>query len=378
MPGLVNAHTHLYSALARGMPGPALPPRNFVEILEHVWWRLDRALDEEAVYLSGLAGGIEAALSGTTLLVDHHASPSFITGSLATLRRALGEVGLRSVLCYEVTDRNGEAGRDEGLAENEAFARAEPSPLTRALVGAHASFTLSEESMSRLAALARRVNLGVHVHVAEDRADVDDCRDRHGETLPARLVRHGLLSAHAVLAHCVHLQPEEMGAVQAEGAWIAHNPRSNMNNAVGYAPAQALARAALGTDGMDEDMLAETRACFLKMREAGRDDAFGASLALLAGGHRLGSALFGVPLGSLAPGAAADLVVLEYGPPTPVHEANLAGHLLFGLDRSHVASVMVAGRFVVRDRRLVGVDAPAVLALARVAARSLWERMQRL
>ncbi len=155
LPGLVNAHTHLYSALARGMPAPAEPPRSFVEILERVWWRLDRALDEESVRLSALVGAIEAARSGTTLLVDHHASPSFIRGSLATLRRAVEEVGLRSVLCYETTDRNGLEGRDAGVAENRSFLAEGRTPLTRAMVGAHASFTLSDESLDRLAHAVR-------------------------------------------------------------------------------------------------------------------------------------------------------------------------------------------------------------------------------
>src|SRR5262245_18708554 len=227
LPGLVNAHTHLYSALARGMAGPAVPPRNFVEVLERVWWRLDRALDEESVYLSGLVGAVEAALSGTTLLVDHHSSPSFIRGSLQALRRAVEDVGLRAVLAYEVTDRNGPEGREAGLAENADFAARAGSPLTRALIGAHASFTLGEESLAALVALVQRTGLDVHAHVAEDRADVENCRARYAETVPARLHRHGLLTARALFAHCVHLTPEDAAFVHANGGWIAHNPRSN-------------------------------------------------------------------------------------------------------------------------------------------------------
>jgi putative selenium metabolism protein SsnA len=375
LPGLVNAHTHLYSALARGMPGPAAPPRNFVEVLEKVWWRLDRALGEEDVYLSGLVGGIEAALSGTTFLIDHHSSPNFIRGSLATLRRALEEVGLRSVLCYEVTDRNGAEGRKEGLQENVAFLAEEQGGLTRGMIGGHASFTLSEEALGALGDCVRTTGNSVHIHLAEDRADVEDCRERHGGTLPDRMRRHGLVGARALFAHCVHLSPAEIEGLHAGGAWIAHNPRSNMNNAVGYAPTSALRRAALGTDGMDGDMLAEARAAFLKMRDAGRSDAYGAVLQLLAGGHRLAAALFGLPFGKLDVGGPADLAVLDYDPPTPLHVDNLAGHLLFGLDRSHVRSVMVAGRWIVRDRSLLTVDAGAVRARARAHAPALWERM---
>jgi len=375
MPGLVNAHTHLYSALARGMPGPAPPPRSFVEILERVWWKLDRALDADSVRLSGLVGAIEAARSGTTLLIDHHSSPSFIRGSLGELQRAVEEIGLRSALCYEVTDRNGREGRDLGIEENVTFARERATALTRGLVGAHASFTLADESLDMLARAVSDTGSSLHIHVAEDRADGEDCRARYGGSVVDRLDRHGLLASRALLAHCVHLDPEEVQVAHAKGCWIAHNPRSNMNNAVGYAPAAALRRAALGTDGIDEDMLAEARVAGLKMREAGRDDAVPAALQLVAGGHRLAAALFGLPFGKLDAGAPADLVVLDYRSPTELHGDNLAGHLLFGVDRSHVRSVLVAGRWIVRDRRLARVDAAAVFARAREAARDVWSRM---
>ncbi len=375
LPGLVNAHTHLYSALARGMPGPAEPPRSFVEILEKVWWRLDRALDEESVHLSGLVGAIEAARSGTTVLFDHHASPSFVQGSLATLRRAIEEVGLRSVLCYETTDRNGVDGRDAGIAENQDFLASGPTALTRGMVGAHASFTLSDESLDLLAGAAAYRGSSVHVHVAEDRCDVEDSRRRCGAGVVERLRRHGLLGQGALLAHCVHLEGEELAEAQDAGAWLLHCPRSNMNNAVGRAPTAAFRRAALGTDGLDEDMLAEARVAFLGMRDAGRDDALGAAARMLAEGQRLAGEFFGLPLGRLDAGAPADLVVLDYRPPTPVTADNLAGHLLFGLDRSHVRSTMVAGRFVLRDRRIASVDEGLVFARARLAAQALWGRM---
>ena len=378
MPGLVNAHTHLYSALARGMPPPAAAPRSFVEVLERVWWRLDRALDEPLVRASALIGGLEAALSGTTLLLDHHSSPAFITGSLRAIRGALEEVGLRSVLCYEVTDRNGEAGRREGLEENVEFQAAHQSDLTRGMVGAHASFTLGEDAMRGLADAVRRTGSSLHVHVAEDRLDVEDCRARYDEGIPDRIHRHGLLVARTVFAHCVHLTPPEVEASHARGAWVAHNPRSNQNNAVGYAPTAAIRRGALGTDGLDGDMLAEGRAAFLLMRAAGRADALEATLQLVAGGHRLASALFGLPFGKLDAGGPADLVVLRYAPATPLHTGNLAAHLLFGIDRSHVRSVLVAGRFVVRDGAVVTTDAGAAFARAPGDAERLWRRMAEL
>jgi putative selenium metabolism protein SsnA len=358
------------------MPWPSPPPRTFLEILERVWWRLDRALDEEAVFLSGMVGAVEAALSGTTLLVDHHSSPSFIAGSLGTLARAIGSVGLRAVLCYEVTDRNGLEGRDAGLAENVRFAKAAGDGPTRGMIGAHASFTLSDESLARVAEAMSDTGRGCHIHVAEDKADVHHCRELHGETLVQRLARRRLLAAQTLLAHCVHLGGQELDSAHAAGAWTAHNPRSNMNNHVGHAPVAAMRRSALGTDGIDEDVLAEARAAYLKMRDVGRPDAMEATIGLLSGGHRLAAALFGLPFGKLDAGGPADLVLLDYRPPTPLHSGNLAGHLLFGLDRSHVRSVMVGGRWVVREGNLPGLDVAALFARAREAAGELWRRME--
>jgi putative selenium metabolism protein SsnA len=385
LPGLVNAHTHLYSALARGMPGPVEPPRSFVEILERVWWRLDRALDEESLRLSALVGAIEAARSGTTVLVDHHASPSFVRGSLGTLAGAVEAVGLRSVLCYETTDRNGLDGRDQGLKENRAFLEATKSALTgrpasgvltRAMVGGHASFTLSDASLDRLAAVVAETGSSLHIHVAEDRADVEDSLERSGVGVVGRMQRHGLLGPGALLAHGVRLTEAELAEAQQTGAWLLHCPRSNMNNGVGQARTRSFRRAALGTDGLDQDMLGEARAAFLGMRAAGRDDAAPAALAMLAGGQRLAAETFGLPLGRLDEGTPADLVVFDYRPPTPLTMENLAGHLLFGIDRSHVRSTMVAGRFVLCDRRIVTVDEADVLARAQAEAGRLWERMQ--
>jgi cytosine/adenosine deaminase-related metal-dependent hydrolase len=245
-------------------------------------------------------------------------------------------------------------------------------------VGAHASFTLSDQTLDRVSAVVAGAGLGLHVHVAEDRADVEDAQRRCGAGVVARLQRHALLGPGALLAHGVHLSEAELEAAQGSGAWLLHCPRSNMNNGVGHARTTSFRRAALGTDGLDQDLLAEARAAFLKMRDAGREDALPAAVGLLAGGHRLASELFGLPFGRLAAGAPADLVVLDYAWPTPLTSDNLAGHLLFGVDRGHVRSTMVAGRFVLRDRRLATVDEAVVRERARGAAARLWERMERL
>jgi len=378
VPGLVNAHTHLHRTLARGMPAKRLTPRTFVEILEKVWWRFDRALDEEAIHIAAVAGAVEAALSGVTLVIDHHSSPSWIRGSLLTVRRAIEEVGLRSVLAYEVSDRNGPEARHYGIEENVEFQRREQSTLTRGMVGAHASFTLSPETMDGLVWAVNETGSSLHVHAAEDPVDIEDCRRRYSLTLPERYLQHGLVMSRTIFAHCVHLTAGEIEQLQQHGAWVAHNARSNMNHGVGHAPTAAMRRVALGTDGLDQDLLAEVHTAFLKMRDGGRCDAHNATLEMIAGGHRLGAVLFGLPFGKLDTGGPADLVVLDYPSPTPVRTENLAAHLVFGVDRSHVRHVMVAGRWVVRDHRIDGVDVAALRARATEAAQRVWQRMEQL
>jgi putative selenium metabolism protein SsnA len=377
MPGLVCAHTHLYSALARGMPGPAEPPQNFVQVLERIWWRLDRALDEESLYLSALVGAIEAVKVGTTCLIDHNASPGFIRGSLPTIARALDEVGLRGVLCYEVTDRGGVQERDEGIEESRAFlASLEPERLVRGLVGAHASFTLSDETLRRCADVVAQFQNGLHIHVAEDAYDVRQAQESYGRTVIERLAQFGLLSEKTILAHGVHLTPEELAVIEQAGSWLVHNPRSNLNNSVGRAPVERFGdRVALGTDGIGADMFEESKFAFFRARETVRGAMAETYLRMLSNGNRIVSGLFGAPVGKIEPGAVADLVVLDYRPPTPLTAENLAWHWMFGMASWQVECVMVGGRFVSRDRKLLTVDPDAIYQEARASAARLWARM---
>ena len=375
MPGLVCAHTHLYSTLARGMPGPAQTPRNFPEILEYVWWTLDRALDEASLYFSTLIGVLEAIASGTTTIFDHHASPGCIHGSLQTVQAVFEEVGVRGVLCYEVTDRGGRAKRDAGLAENRWLLEHQ-TDLVKGLVGAHAAFTLSDDSLRRCADLIAEYDSGLHIHLAEDACDVRAAQEHHGRGLVDRLCDAGVLNAKSVLAHGVHLTAAELRQLEQLGCWLVHNPRSNMNNAVGYAPvAEFGERNALGTDGITANLFEEVKFAYFKAQESGNGVGIGACLGMLAGGQRLASAMFDQPIGPLEPGAAADLLVLEYPAPTPLHADNLAGHLIFGLSRAHIESVMIAGRFVFSQRRFVHPEAAALYRKAQAAAQSLWQRM---
>lgn len=380
VPGNVCAHTHIYSALARGMPYRLAPPPTFVEILRRIWWRLDRALDAETIRASALAGGMEALLSGTTTLVDHHASPEAIDGSLDIIAGAFAQLGLRSVLAYEVTDRDGAERAAAGVAENRRFlgrVRAGEFPLARAMVGAHASFTLSDETLGACVEAAREAGVGLHIHVAEDAADERDAERRHGMRVVERLRRAGALTDRALLAHGVHLDAAEAEAIRSAGATVAHNPRSNMNNAVGRASLALLGpRVALGTDGIGADMFEESRAGYLRLREERGDADAGWPLARLAEGAHLAGRLFGEPeLGMIALGAPADIVVLDYPAPTPVTEDTLAGHWIFGLSARAVRDVVVAGQLVVADRRLVLVGQERLAAEARLATGRLWRRL---
>lgn len=376
IPGNVCAHHHLYSALARGMPYRLEPPRSFLQILQRVWWRLDRALDEDLVRASALVGGLEALLSGTTTIVDHHASPNAIGGSLGLVADALEELGVRSVLCYEVSDRDGRERAQAGIAENAGFLDARRR-LARGMVGAHASFTLSEETLAACVELARGSRTGIHVHVAEDVADQADAEGRFRRRVVQRLAESGALTESDLLAHCVHLEQGEAALVREARATVAHNPRSNMNNGVGRAQVALLGeRVALGTDGIGGDMLTESQMAYWRAREDDVQVTPAWALGRLAEGARFVGAIWREPqLGRIEPGAPADLVVLEYEPPTPLTTDGFAGHWVYGLSPRHVRDVVVAGEIVVEDRRPTRVDPDAILSDAAAEAARLWDRL---
>ena len=378
LPGFVNAHTHLYSSLSRGMPMPAPAPRNFKEILKSIWWKLDQALDEDTIYYSALVGAIEAVRCGTTTLVDHHASPSAIKGSLNLIKKALQHVGLRGVLCYEVTDRGGKEKRDQGLEENERFIKENLSnEYFRGVVGAHAGFTLSGESLHLCGRLAAEQNTGVHIHVAEDLWDVKDAEKNHKSSVIGRLARHKILTDKSILAHCVHLTRGEFQAAKDARCWLVQNPRSNMNNRVGYAQVHLFGeRSALGTDGYPADMLEEVRFAFHKRRDSRLDEHLDFA-RLIVGGQKLISEIFDAKFGSLKKGAPADLVVMNYREPTPIKKDNLLGHYLFGLQSSQIESVMVGGKWVMKNRKIQGINEDQIFARSRQLARNLWKRMER-
>ena len=394
-PGLVVGHAHLYSTLSRGMRVAIAPSVDFAQMLERLWWRLDRALDEGSVRASGLAGAAEAARCGVTTIIDHHASPAFIDGSLQVLGDAVAEVGLRSILCYETTDRNGESGAAAGMRENERYAAdcggniAGGLPTRGSMIGAHAPFTLEDATLEALGDLVRRSGVPFHVHVAEDRYDASESRARRGMDPVVRLDRFGCLVRNSIIAHGLWLGTDELDLLAERGARLAHNARSNMNNGVGYA--RLLPRAAnflLGTDGLGADMLEELRFAYFKhrddggslspeayMRALGRNGRFAADvLSGATAGAGTGTAAEPVPYG-LAVGAPADLVHWDYESPTPVGADNLAGHLVFGISTRDVRSTVVAGRFIV-ENRIPTFDSAAIAAKANEEAVRLWKRME--
>ena len=377
VPGNVCAHHHLYSALSRGMPYHLAPPVTFTEILQRVWWRLDRALDEPAIRASALRGGLDALLAGTTTIVDHHASPFAIDGSLDIIAEALGELGVRAVLCYEVSDRDGPQRALAGIAENRRFL-GRSFPLARGMVGAHASFTLADATLAGVADAASAAGVGVHIHVAEDMADERDSEARSGRRVVERLDDAGVITDSALLAHCVHVDPLEMKIVIGSGATVVCNPRSNMNNAVGHSPFNHVGGGvALGTDGIGGDMFSESQAGYFRAKEAETATPADWPLTRLAEGARFVGRVHGESLlGTLRPGAPADVVVRDYPTPTPLTAENLAGHWSFGLSPAQVRDVYVAGALVVADHRSTRVDELKVAAEGRHETERLWARLE--
>jgi cytosine/adenosine deaminase-related metal-dependent hydrolase len=363
-PGYVCSHTHFYSGLAPlGLPAPSIPPENFVQILERVWWRLDRALDPESLRASVRLYVAEALLHGTTTLIDHHESPGFIEGSLDVIADACDELGARALLTFGATERNG--GRDEGeagLAECRRFIRENRRPNVRGVVGLHASFTVSDETVIEAAGLCRELGTVLHVHMAEDGADVDDARARGYAGPLERLFAHDALPAGSILAHGVFLGEAQVRDAAERGVWLVQNPRSNEGNRVGYARSLAASeRVALGTDGYPADMPAELAELERIAAAAGETAGAPALRARLEAGHRLATELFG------AETLAQDAVVLEAEPePGPARP---------GRAPTRARRVRVGGEVVVERGRLTRADLGEIRARAREQAPRLWERM---
>lgn len=380
LPGLVNLHHHFYSALARGLD-PGTEMRDFPEILDRLWWRLDRALDPDTVRVSASLSAADCVRWGCTTVFDHHASPSCIPGSLDLLADAMRTAGLSGVLCYEVTDRNGGEGAALGIAENLRFLadRAE-DPRIRGIFGLHASFTASEATLSAIAE-RRPSGAGVHVHVAEHPVDDQFSRDTFGATPIQRLERVGLLDGRALLAHGIHVEDADYDRVARARATIVHNPESNANNGVGRLDLpRASSRGCaigLGTDGMSSAVLRALRFAFLGLRGGAEDPSLGFREAsgLLATNARVAGLFLDEPLlGHLVPGAPADVIAVEGPPPTPLSGRNWFGHLAYGTSEATVRHTVAHGRLLLEDFEHATLDPAALAAEARSLTPALWAR----
>jgi len=370
MPALINCHTHLYSTLARGLvlPGPAAA--NFPAILKRLWWRLDRALTEDDVYLSALAGLMDSAKCGVGTVIDHHSSPNACAGSLDQIERAFRKVGLRGATCYETSDRNGRAGALAGIRENVRFLeRRRLGGMVGGAFGLHAAFTVSDLTLGACAEANQSFQAAFHVHLAEDAID---------RAAVARLDAFGVLNQRTLAAHCVHITAADRRLLARRGVNVIHNPQSNCNNAVGMADVPALRRAGvlvgLGSDGYTPRLWDEFQTA-LHLEKLRARDPRAASPALLFNNRTIVKKIWGFDIGRIETGARADLILVGYFPPTPIRPDNLLGHLLFGIAQAPVDSLMVNGRYVVRDRRLVNVDERRVAERAAARAKALWERL---
>jgi len=381
LPGFICAHHHFYSTMARGMGIPGEPAENFIEILERLWWKVDRALDEEDITLSTQIPLIECIRNGTTTIIDHHASPSMRDGSLDLIEGAVRQAGLRASLCYEVSDRNVPGG---GVAENARFIKkiGKGDGQIAAMMGMHASFTMTDATLERCVGIANDAGVGCHIHVAEDAADRADSLAKYKLPTVNRLQKLGVAGERSIFVHCVHIDESEMDILATTRTSVVHNPESNMNNAVGVTPLLKLlgkgVLVGLGTDGMNSDMLAQMRCAYLLHRLANHDPRVAfleAPQLLLQNNAAIAERQFGLRLGEIAEGLPADLAILDYQPPTPLSEANFLGHLIFGLVDATVDTTVCKGKILMQGKRIQSLDEERLAARSREIAPQMWKRL---
>jgi cytosine/adenosine deaminase-related metal-dependent hydrolase len=435
MPGLINAHTHFYSTFARGLTRTR-PARDFVGVLKNLWWRLDSALTTEDCYYSALIALLDAIRHGTTTLIDHHASPGAVRGSLQAIEMAVRQTGLRACLCYELSDRDGARVARQGLEENVSFIRRcrrgsrakvgravpsapwhipetsslgtssrargalgtarpttgmshpqpstfDPQPTVSALFGLHAAFTLKDSTLEEAATLGRMLGTGFHVHVAEAQSDQDYSLRHHRKRVVERLSQFGILGPQSIAAHCVHVNRREMDLLAETGTAVVHNPQSNLNNAVGIADVLALVHrgvlVGLGTDAMTTNMLEELRVALWAQHIRAQDPSVGFSevvTALFGNNPQIATRALGLPLGELRVGRVGDVVIVDYDPPTPLEAGNAFGHLVFGISQAAVDTTIVGGRVLMENKRLtLDLDEARINARSRELAKRLWKRL---
>ena len=390
MPGNICAHTHFYGAFARGMGIPGPPPKDFPDILERLWWRLDRALLDLDTEYSALVCLVDAIKHGTTTLVDHHASPSALNNSLDMIADAVERAGVRAALCYEVTDRNGPEEAEAGIGENVRFLHSlkeRNSELLAGTFGLHAALSLSDETLANCVAAAADLDTGFHIHVAEHEVDEYDSLHKYGQRVVPRLAEAGILGPKSIVAHAVHVDAVEKNILRETGTWVTHQPRSNMNNAVGAADIEGMLRlgipVCLGNDGFSNNMWAEWKMAYLMHKQVHRDPrrANGMDIVQMAITNNAALAELFWPekkIGRLVEGAVADIIFVDYHATTPLSAGNLPWHIIFGFESSLVTSTMVAGKLLMHNRELLTLNEAEITERSRQLAAEVWQRYEKL
>lgn len=385
MPGLINMHNHIYSAFARGLAINGYHPKGILDILNGLWWKLDRTMNLKDTYWSAQATYVDCIKNGVTTIFDHHASFGSVAGSLHEIAGSSVQAGIRSCLCYEVSDRDGQAKSDASIKENEDFIKycqKEKNPLLAGMVGMHASFTISDETMEKCAELASETNTGCHIHVAEGKPDVDDCMNKYGKRIINRLGDFKILGRKTMVIHCIHIVPEEMDLIKSTDTMVVHNPESNMGNAVGCGNVPLMFQKGLmlglGTDGYTNDMFESYKVANIIHKHVTGDPNEGWAeipVMLFDNNHKMANRYFDKKIGVLEKGASADVIVTDYNPLTPMNASNINGHCVFGMSGRSVVTTMCAGKILMQDRKLTSLDENEIMAKSREQAAGLWKRI---
>lgn len=384
-PGMVCSHHHYYSGLSRGILAQIGPTPDFISILKELWWKLDRALDEESVYYSSIICSLDAIAAGTTSVIDHHASPNFISGSLKTIAKGMLYTGLRGMTCYEMTDRNfGTRELEQGADENIAFAayvdslKEQGVNTIEAAIGGHAPFTISNTGLQLMAEAIEETSRGIHLHVAEDSYDVTHSHHIYGQDIVNRLESFNLLNDKTILVHGLSLTENEINILNSYDGFLAHNARSNMNNSVGYIKNIPIVKnLVIGTDGIGADMFEEFKFAYFKHKDASGSFWPDTYLSALMRGNNLLERYFNHSFGRIDAGYKADLVISDYRSPTPLTGENLAGHLAFGMSSNNVRTVVINGRVVMENREFP-MDVQSLYKEASKSAHNVWKRFSNL
>ncbi|NTW32779.1 MAG: amidohydrolase family protein [Bacteroidetes bacterium] len=361
-------HHHVYSALSRGMGAPKKSPANFYEVLKYIWWTLDKCLDKDSIEASALTTAIASAKNGVTYVIDHHASPFAIDGSLEIIAKAFDKVGVGHLLCYEISDRDGIDIAWKGLEETENYLQKRPG-----LVGLHASFTVSDDTLEKAVSLSDKYDSGLHIHVAEDKYDQEYCMKNYNQRVVERLNDAGVLRfSKTILGHCLHLEANEKELVRESEAWVVQNSESNLNNNVGYFNSRGLnsTNIMLGTDGMHSDMIRSAKSAFYVGQGFDSIDYPGFY-------NRFRNVHKYLSKNNFAGDGDNNLVVLDYDTPTEINQNNFLGHFLFGIESKHVQHVISQGNLIVKDKKVTTVNEAEILEFSKEQGKKLWERMKK-